>query len=105
MSAATAATAGVSSRKHDGTICDAKPNGPAVHGATDDDARAGIDTNDVAGADDGAATGDDGANGAIISHGPAPTLWLTANKTGAMKRNLVPAAKFENLKWEWFSVK
>ena len=79
MAAATAAAAGVSAGKHDGTIYDATPNGPAVHVTTDDDASASTDANDAAAADDGAATAYDGANGAIVSNGTAAATGLTAN--------------------------
>ena len=80
MTAAAAASAtSVSEGEHDGTKCDAKLNVPAVHGATDDDARADTDANGEAAANDGTATADDDANGAIISHGTAATIGLTAN--------------------------
>ena len=76
-----AAAINVSTGKHDGTICDARPNGIAVHGTTADAVRAGTDANDAAAADDGTATTDDGTNGAIVSHGTAATVGLTANAT------------------------
>ena len=62
--------------KHDGTICDAKPNGPIVHGATDNDARISTDANDAAAADGGTATSDYGANGAIVFLGAAAAIGL-----------------------------
>ena len=74
---AVAAATSLSAGEHDGTICDAKPNGLAVYGTTDDDARASTDANDAVAANDGTATTEDGANCAFVSHGAATTLGLT----------------------------
>ena len=79
MAAATSAAAGVSPGKHDGIICNAKPNGPTVHGAPDDDARAGTDAMDAAAADDVAAIADGGTNGAIVSRDTAVAIGLAEN--------------------------
>ena len=90
---AATATAGVSAGKHDGTFYDAKPDGAAVYGAADDDARAHADAYDAAAAsaaaaaaDDG-ATADDGTNGAIISNGTAAsTKRVAIGPTAALCR-------------------
>ena len=85
--AATAATgikAGVSPGEHDGNICDVKPDGTTVHGATDDDACAHTDANDApaanaAVADDGATTADDGTNGTLVSNDTVAAIGRAAN--------------------------
>ena len=85
VTAATSAAAGVSPGKHDGTMCDAKPDGTTVHGAIDDDACVSTDANDAAtandaaAADDGASTAYDGTNGTIVPNGTAAAIRLAAN--------------------------
>ena len=84
VTVATAAATGVSPGKHDGTICDAKPDGTTVPGAADDDARAHTDANDAAAAnaaaaDDSTAIPDDGTNGTSVSNGTAAASGRAVN--------------------------
>ena len=72
----TAATAAalatiISASEHDDTNADAKPNGPAVHEATDDYVPIDTDANDVAAADGGTVTVDDDADGTDTTNGTA----------------------------------
>ena len=83
---AAPATAGVSTGEYDGTLYDANPDGAAVRGATDDDARAHANAYDAAVANaaaaataDNGATADDGTNGAIISNGTAEAIGRAVN--------------------------
>ena len=91
--AATATAAGVSTGKHDGTFYDAKSDGATVHDAADCDARThtyayyATATSAAAAADDGAATADDGTNGAIVSSGTAAAIgWAAIGPATALCR-------------------
>ena len=74
---AAAVATSVSAGKYDGTIYDAKPNGPAAHDDADNDGCTGPDANDAAADDDGTATADDSADGADATHGTATTVGPT----------------------------
>ena len=77
---AAPAAASVSTGEYDGTLHDANPDGAALRGATDDDARSHANAHDAAAANaaaaatatsDNGATANDGTDGAIISRGTA----------------------------------